>query len=645
MAIRALIAILSYAIALCGIIPLFPWLTLAPRLILVAAMAAGVWQERRGAWPLKNWALNAATVPVFLFYAAQVSRSNPVQPLVSGLAIMLAVRLLGEKSGRHHLQIHALALFCLAASSLFDLSPIFLVYLSLLLVLVAVALVLLCFHSHDRQIVLARTDLRRVLGAGLLLPLASLPLLLFFFPLLPRTPLPLWNFQTQPAARSTGFTDKVAPGDSPAIEESRQLTFRAELPRQAQTQLYWRGTVFNRIEGNRWRREAEVPEERILYGPRRLPQVIYPEPGLATFLLALDAPATINAARAKRSPDGLFEQRVKPGGRRQHYAADSVVAGRLKVDGAIDRDFYLQLPAGIPAPIQALADGLRQRAASDSQLLELLEAHFQKGGYRYTMQGLPTGGRALEQFLFESKQGNCEFFASAFGLLARAAGLPSRLVGGYLGGEYNELGGYYLIREQLAHVWVEVFINDQGWLRVDPSSFAKNAASLWGQEPHRSLLLQLRLALDALDHAWNRSVITYDFERQAEAARTVGKRLQALRPEAVLKLLLRPALLLAGGTTIVVLMVKRRRLWLSPEERVLRRFYRRLERECRIEVQRGRQGLFELAAMTGNQQVLEFVEIYAAAVYHDRALTKLELSRLREILAGGFGSSQLDNGS
>ena len=308
--------------------------------------------------------------------------------------------------------------------------------------------------------------------------------------------------------------------------------------------------------------------------------------------------------------------------------------------GSIDRDFYLRLPSDIPTSIRELADGIRKRAASDSRLLELLEEHFMNGGYSYTMQGMPTGDHALEEFLFETKEGNCEFFASAFGLVARAAGLPTRLVGGYLGGEYNELGGYYLVSEQMAHVWVEVSINDKGWLRIDPSRYARNAASVWSKEPRRSLLMQLRLVLDSFDHAWNRSVVTYDFERQVDAARTVGKRLQGLHPEPVLKMLLSPALLLAGAALLIVLVVNRRRLWLSPEERVLRRFYRRVARDCRIEVQRGRQGLFELAAMTGNPKVLEFVTLYAAAVYHDRTLTGIKMTRLREILKDGFEPSQ-----
>src|SRR5690349_4387177 len=112
--IKTLIAVLSYAIALCGIVPLFPWLPMAPRAVIVAGMAAGVWQDFRGSWPIRNWVYNAAVVPVFLYYAIQYSRANPIQPVVSVLSIMLAVRLGGEKSGRYYLQIQALSLFCLA---------------------------------------------------------------------------------------------------------------------------------------------------------------------------------------------------------------------------------------------------------------------------------------------------------------------------------------------------------------------------------------------------------------------------------------------------------------------------------------------------------------------------------------------------
>lgn len=631
--IDTLIAVLSYTIALCGIVPLYPWLDSAPRVILVVGMVAGGWQAVRGAWPLKNWMLNAAIVPVFLYYALQFSRSNPVQPVVSVLAVMLAVRLAGPKNSRHYLQISALSLFCLASSSLFDLSPLFLVYLALMLLLVAVSLVLLTFYGQDRTMLLTRLELRKVLAVGLLMPLASLPLLLFFFPLLPRTQLPLWNFMAVPAARTSGFSDQVEPGNSSVAGTSRVLAFRVEMPQQPQQQLYWRGTVFNLVEGRRWVRIAPPPE-KVRYQGQRISQTIYPEPGPSRTLLALDAPASLVLPRSRRSPDGVYEYQGATG-KRFIYTAESITTGRLATSGGIRRSFYLSLPDNLPTRIRRLADSIRSQGKSDAERLERLETFFRNGSYRYSMSGLPTGDHALEQFLFESKQGHCEFFASSFALILRAAGVPARLVGGYLGGEYNQLGGYYLVTEDMAHVWVEVYIDGQGWLRVDPSSFAQNAGAVWAV-PRRSLLLKIRMALDSLDHTWNRAVISYDFERQVDVARKVGTRLQGLDAGRVAKGLLYVLAWVAGAAGLLLLLIRRKQFFPPREERLLRAFYRRVARDCRVRPERGRMGLFEIADLTGNARVRAFAEVYAGAAYRDRRLTEQEYSHLKRMVMIGF---------
>jgi transglutaminase-like putative cysteine protease len=633
--ISSLIALLSYATALCGIVPLFPWLTPAPRLLLLAGLAAGIWQERRGSWPVKGWLLNAALLPAFLYYAARFSRTNAIEPVVSLLAIMLAVRLFGEKSGRHYLQIQALSLFCLAASSLFDLSPLFLVYLTLMLFMVALELVLLTFHSQNKHLQLSKGDMARVLLAGLSLPLLSLPLLLFFFPLLPRTPIPLWNLAGAPLYVSSGFSDKVEPGLSPTTGESPVLAFRAEMPRLPQRQLYWRGTVFNRLEGKRWVRDRAVPEEQPLYDRPWVTQLIYPQPGLSRFLIALDGPATVSAPRVRSNPDATFELPAYAS-RRQTYGAESSVSGRLRTAAGIRREFYLRLPKEIPARISRLGHDIRRQAGSDSRRLELLELYFRNNNFRYAKEGLPTGEHALELFLFENRQGHCEFFASAFAVIARSAGIPARLVGGYLGGEYNDLGGYYQVGENRAHVWVEAYLDGRGWQRIDPSAFAVNAGSLWGTEPERSLLLRLRMALDSLDHAWNRSVISYDFEHQVTGIRAAAGRLQSLDPGRLLPLLSRLLLLLAPASALLFLLTRRRQLFPTREERLLRRFFKKVEQQCGVSVVRGRQGLFEIAEATGNPSVREFVAIYAGALYRDRQLTADEIRALRRILEKGF---------
>jgi transglutaminase-like putative cysteine protease len=631
--IKSLTVILSYAITLCGVIPLFPWLEGPARLILLAGLLAGLWQERRGIWPIKNWMFNAAIVPLFLYYTIQFSRANPVQPVVSILSVMLAARLGGPKNSRHYLQISALSLFCLASSSLYSLSSLFLVYLALMLFLVAVQLVLLTFYDQDQLMQLSRADLRKVLAGGLLMPLASLPLLIFFFPLLPRTQLPLWNFLAAPASRTSGFSDSVEPGSSSATGSSRVLAFRVEMPRQPQHLLYWRGTVFNRIEDRRWVRTTP-PFEQIVYPLQRIRQTVYPEPGAVRALMALDAPVSLSLPRAVRRVDGVYEYQGNSG-KRFTYVAESVPGGALATVGDIKRSFYLTLPHNLPERIRDLADTVRRQGNSDSRRLEQLEIYFRNAGYRYSMTGLPTGENALEQFLFEGKQGNCEFFASSFALILRAAGIPSRLVGGYLGGEYNQLGGYYLVSEDQAHVWVEAYITGQGWLRIDPSSFARNASAVWAPTG-KSLLLKVRMTLDSLDHAWNRSVITYDFERQIDVARTVGTRLQGIEAGRIVKNSV-PYL----GSAFVILLVslvvwKRKGLFLSREERLLRRFYRRLDQDCGIVVERGRAGLFEVAERTGNSDVRSFVDIYAGAVYRDRRLNEQEFGLLQNILKGGF---------
>ena len=634
--IKGLIVLFSYAIALCGIVPLFPWLAPAPRLALVAGLLAGIWQDRRGAWPLKNWVLNAAIVPVFLYYALQFSRSNPVQPVVSVLAVMLAVRLGGEKSGRHYLQIHALSLFCLAASSLFDLSPLFLAYLTLMLLLVALTLVLLTFHAQDSRMVLSRTDLRRVLAVGLAMPLASLPLLAFFFPILPRTQIPLWNLLPSPAARTAGFSDRVEPGRAEDIGASRVPAFRAEMPRLPRSELYWRATVLNRVTGARWLRDTAVPPERIIYSGARVSQTIYPEPGLSRVLAALDAPAAIALPGAKQTPDGIYEWQGNPS-KRLSYRSESVTSGMLPVAAEPDRAFYLQLPGDIAPRIRRLADDIRQRGKADGRRVELLETYFRDNNFRYSMHGLPTGPHALEQFLFEKRQGQCEFFASSFALILRAAGVPARLVAGYLGGDYNELGGYYLVSEDMAHVWVEAFITGRGWVRIDPSSLAQNAGEFWGRARRHGWIARFRLALDSLDYSWNRTVITYDLERQVEAVRSVGKRLQRFEARRAFTAALPTAAALTGLIGVLLLVFRGKHLLASREERLLRSFYRRVAQDCGIKPEPGRQGLFEIAAASGgNGKVREFAEIYAGALYRDRRLTREERARLKRLLREGF---------
>lgn len=184
----------------------------------------------------------------------------------------------------------------------------------------------------------------------------------------------------------------------------------------------------------------------------------------------------------------------------------------------------------------------------------------------------------------------------------------------------------------MAHVWVEAFISGKGWVRVDPSSFAQNAGVVWGGSSKRGLLHNFRMAVDSLNHRWDSMVVTYDFERQVNAARGAGKLLQRIEARTVFRSVLPYLLLLAGLAGLCCGMVYRKRLFPSREERLLRALYRRVEQDFSLKVERGRVGMFELADRTGNPGVRLFAETYTGAVYRDRPLTDEECVRLKNIL-------------
>ena len=580
-------------------------------------------------WHLKPWMQNIVIVPVFCYYAALFSQANPVQPVVSVLAIMLAVRLSGEKTVRHSLQIYAISMFCLASSSLFDLSPVFLIYLGLLLFMVAITLVLLTFQNQDHAMTVSKPDLKRILLSGLLMPILAVPLLLLFFPIMPRTQLPLWNFLNPSVTRTVGYADTVEPGTQSSITESRTLAFRAEMPRQNQPQLYWRGTVFNRTNGVKWTRFDHIPTEQPQFTGQMITQVIFPEPSAVRTLISLDRPATLSLNRVKRYPDGVFEQ-IGPTGRRLSYIANSLSIGTIVQKNPVNRSFYLQVPDQIPVRVKFLVSRALRDSKDTRAKIEFFENYFRNGGYRYSTRDLPVGDTALEQFLFEKKQGHCEFFASSFALLLRAAGVPCRLVGGYLGGDYNQWGGYYQVTEDKAHVWVEANIEGSGWVRIDPSSFANNAGDLWTDSRSRSFKLRLSMAIDSFNHSWNRSVISYDFEQQINIAHQVSSGLEKIRSVKNLRSLAffcAVLLLLAGG----YFGARRVSLFSSREQRILRHFLRTVGHPCDIALEE-RIGLFEIASAADNCHVSDFVSIYAGAIYRDRKISNEEYLRLQQIL-------------
>jgi hypothetical protein len=197
----------------------------------------------------------------------------------------------------------------------------------------------------------------------------------------------------------------------------------------------------------------------------------------------------------------------------------------------------LRLPAHIAPRVRALVESWKTGHAGPEEIIEAARRYFRHEHFVYTLQpGAYAGAGDLEEFLFERRQGFCEHYAAAFATLMRVAGLPSRVVIGYHGGELNRLGNYVIVRQSDAHAWAEVWLPDSGWLRVDPTEviapdrISSGLASYLqtrgegGEQTSptdsdtaigwRDLMREVSLGWDSLNYQWELRVLNFDQDDQ-----------------------------------------------------------------------------------------------------------------------------------
>jgi len=507
----ALIRWLAYLAALLAVAPAYLYLDLPVQLCAPTGLLLGLLGDRRGRELLPGRLATLLAVAGFVIYLLQTGRDNLALPVANLLVLLLALRLAGRKPPRYVLQIFILALFTLAASSLLTLSIAYLVYLVLLVALVTVGLVLLTCAGRGAGPELSPAQLRRLLRWALLLPVGSLLLMLVFFMILPRTEYPLWNFLNPKGQARTGLSDTVRPGSVAALASDPSVAFRAELEPLPQEQLYWRAVVLDRIEGNTWVQGRERPDDQPQsVGSRRA--TLFLEPRTDRYLPVPETTTSIDGMRQRRDAVYTFRSWWRLD-RRTRYQADFRPDSGLRLAAPRWRNVYLQLPDRVDARVAEAAAALAAGGADTATILTRAERFFRERQLSYAASGLPPTANPEATFLFETRRGYCEYFASSFALLLRLAGVPARLVGGYLGGDYNAVGGYYLVSEEMAHVWVEALRDDGRWQRIDPSRLAINAESaVTGARQRRQSWISNWL--DTVDHTWNRAVISLDLQTQ-----------------------------------------------------------------------------------------------------------------------------------
>ncbi|MBT0961495.1 transglutaminase TgpA family protein [Denitromonas iodatirespirans] len=441
---------------------------------------------------------------------------------------------------------------------------------------------LLSLHSRQRPSAQVRT-------AGLLM-LQALPLMVVMFVLFPRIPGPLWGLPADAFSGRTGLSDHMEPGAISSLSQSGEIAFRADFagapPPPAQR--YWRGPVLVDFDGRRWTAPPPRTASQPAYTPRgtAYDYVLTLEAHNRRWLLALDYPGA-GIADALYT-DTLTVLARQPVHQRMRYAAtaypDSPVGTDLAAGQLIPA---LALPASGNPRTRALGETLRQRHGQPEAVVTAAIDWLRQAGLMYTLRPPRLGLDTADAFLFDTRQGFCEHFASAFVVLMRAAGVPARVVTGYQGGEINPFDNTLVVRQSDAHAWAEVWLAGEGWRRIDPTAAAAplridgglaaalpdDAALPLLLRPDLGWLKTLRDRWEFLGNAWNQWVLGYDQKTQRSFLQRLG-----LTPDDWRQLGM--VLLIAIGTVLAALAwwAQRRTLPADPLQRAWQRFERKLAR-------------------------------------------------------------------
>jgi transglutaminase-like putative cysteine protease len=615
---------LLYGAALLAILPVLPFVALWVQIFLGAGLIAGLLRSRM-TWTRAASRLAAlVTIVATVVSGLQLSMTEVALPLIQVLCILLAARLASEKTSRNMLQSFVLALTLLAASSLLTLDMTYLIYLGLMVLLLSAGLVLLSFVYVDPAIQLSVKALKGLLFFLLVIPVATLVLMTAFFFVLPRTPTPLWNIVGQERIAAAGMSDQVRPGSFSDLASSGDIAFRAETTELGAQLLYWRGIVLDQVDGPVWRRSNRQPEEQFRPGTSsRHDVVIYAEPKADTYLVSLDRSDRLQGVPHRLHDDGGFV-RQRHDYKRTAYRAVGWPQGIASLSGPAD--FYLRVPETLSPQVRQAAAAINIETLGFAERVAGLEAFFLRQQLSYAANNLPETETPVATFLFDSRRGYCEHFASAFAVMLRLMDVPARLVGGYLGGTYNRFGEFYLVTEDRAHVWVEA-LNDQGeWVRIDPSRLAANADQAFSAAVAEHGTLQS--LTDALFHMWTRRILNYDVQQQFQLLREVSTRLALLRQINFFRLA--GVLLLISLGCVIAIVWKRR--WGIKNKGLLHSYLRQVARCAGLRYLPPELGLYQLASLSGHPLCREFAESYGAALYGGKKLDPAQCQRLRDVV-------------
>lgn len=418
-----------------------------PALLRAVLLAGGLAGALAGYFPYALWRLESAS---------------------AALAVLLGVKALELTSHRSRMAALLMAQFLVVTKVLDTISLEMAAYVLLMILASTMAMARLN-APLGRRAALAEAGRLMLLG----LPLAA-ALFLFF----PRTGVDLaWRFGL---ARSTGFSEDLSPGELTSLINNESPAFRVAFkgPEPPPGERYWRGIVLWNFDGRTWRRGGV---SSIRTSPVRAPSTVdytlTMEPHARSWVFTLDVPV--------RVPDGMWfysDLSLAARGRITSRRAFELRSATTRNTGPpLPSDARgLRLPPDTAPRTVALGRGWAERGLTPQQAVDAALDLLRTGGFTYTTAPPTVTGDPTDGLLFGTRSGYCGHYASATTVLLRAAGVPTRIVLGYQGGEANPLGGFFTVRQSDAHAWCEALLPDRGWVRVDPTAAVAPARTTLG---------------------------------------------------------------------------------------------------------------------------------------------------------------------
>jgi transglutaminase-like putative cysteine protease len=533
-----------------------PQLLRMPLPVAVMTLLPLMWRfgfEYRGWHPLptlvRHTATGLAVAALFMSYGNLIGR----RAAVSLLTVMLALKLVECFRLRDARLIVSFSLFLSATQFLFAQGIFMPFYGGFTVIIALVALTQLHraeAFAHIGDAPAIRTSLFSELGFSFRLLALATPVALALFLLFPRWASPLWGVPESTLDGKTGLSDSMAPGSIESLFMDDSPAFRAEFAGAvpAQPELYWRGPVLWNFDGNRWSssyygRNIQA-ESRPGAADAPWRYTVQLEPNERRWLFALDYPA-MTPRHVRVSMDYQLI-RSRPVTRLLEYSMasnpDFIDMPELK---KTLRDMALDLPDGFNPKTREMMDQWRRETPDDLALIRRTLNHFNEQEFHYSLQAPLLGTHTVDDFLFKSRTGYCEHYASTFAVMMRMAGIPARVVTGYQGGWFNELGNYLLIRQSDAHAWTEVWLPQSGWTRVDPTAAVSplrvEQGSLGALSSPRHFLdyfwlRKVRNGFDIVQQRWNDLVIDFDADRQSRMFEWAG--LERMNPNVLVTVLM-----------------------------------------------------------------------------------------------------------